>query len=235
MRKFYWVIVMIVAALIVDQPMLAMAQSTRIIPTETVSTLSDCKVSNQFKSEMAVPDGTLMVSKGKSLVQKRDLQLIVQDKTVFSISEESGKSTLTVKSGRVDFSFRADSKQVAFQTPNRLIDTASKSMTGMVKGHLIVTAERAELAVTEGALQVAGKNGPELIEAGHPLALAGAVWTCDAGVSSGTKSDSDNKEAGLFGLGTAGTALLAVGVAGAGVAAGIAASQSSSSSPTSVQ
>ena len=228
MKKFCKSFVVVLAALLVAQPMLAAAASSaRIIPTGNVSLLADGKEMSQFRSEMPLPQGALMACNGNALVQTQNLQLVAVDKTVFALAESQKQWDLTVKSGQVDFAISAQAKPMAFHTPHDSIQAEQAIVPagsdGLVRGSLSVAENGTELTIQEGALQVMTSEGQQLVQAGHSVVLAQAkVGNAGKVAAAGTAATAAG--AGVAAAGGSGisstTALAAGGVVAAGIAAG---------------
>jgi hypothetical protein len=220
MRKYNAAIVVLLVACLAAQPLLAgSASAARLIPTEKGSLIIDGKETSSFQSEMPLPEGKLITCKGSCLVQGRNMQLVAHDKAVFALSEAPEQYDLTVQSGRIGFAAGPESKEIAFHTPDQTIRSEKTAVQGtdkVVRGFVSVTDKGAEIAVEEGALQVATANGTKLIEPGRPLTFGAGT----AGMAAAT--------AGLAGASSSGVSAGAVAaggaVAGVGVAAGVAAS-----------
>lgn len=230
MKGFGRFLVLLLAALLVAQPMLAVAGSpVRIIPTGNVSVLDNGKEVNRFKSEMPLPEGTLMVCNGNCLVQSRNLQLVAQDQAVFALAEAKDRWDLTVKDGRIDFAMGADAKSVAFHTPQDLVRTerviVPASGNGLVRGYVQVSDQGTQLSVQEGTLQVSGNKGVQTIEAGKSITLAQATMGPAVERDTGSKGKTEIKgTAGYYvpGLGcVSGATAATLAVIGAGAGAGI--------------
>lgn len=176
---------------LVFQPLLAVAgPGARLIPNGNVSLLKDGNEVTQFKSEMPLPDGLLMVSKGSCVVQSSGLQFVAQDQAVFGLSESFDRWNVTIKSGRVDFAMRGDAKLVTFNTPHDTIRTDSfivpASSDGLVKGYILVSDAGTELRMDDGGLQLATAEGAQTVQAPGQIVLA-SMKTSEA-VTSGADS-----------------------------------------------
>ena len=229
MKKFCKSFVVVLAALLVVQPMLAVAASpARIIPTGNVSLLADGKEMSQFRSEMPLPQGALMACNGNCLVQTQSLQLVAADKTVFALAESQKEWDLTVKSGQVDFAIAAQAKPMAFHTPHDIITAEQAiipaSSDGLVRGYVSVTENGTELTVQEGALQVMSSDGRQLVQAGHSVVLAQAkVGKTEKAAAAGAAASAGagaGIAAGSGGISSS-TALAAGGIVAAGIAGGV--------------
>lgn len=190
-----------VAALMIVQPIPVSAESLlRLIPTGTVNLMEDGKTVGSFRSEMPLPQGMLIASKGSCIVQSQSLQLVAHDEALFALAEGSTRWDLTVKTGRVDFSMRPEVKPVTFHTPHDAIQTERVIIPAgsgsLVRGYLSVTDEGTELNVEKGALQVMTRDGSQLVQPGHSIVLAQAVIvplreTQPAAVTTGGTGDSN--------------------------------------------
>ena len=171
---------LVVATLFVGLPTLSTAGKpmVRMIPMGKVSLLSNGKEVRQFKSEVPLPDGLLMVGEGQCVIQSSGLQLVVHDKAVFALEEQSNQWNLNIKQGRVDFAMRPDAKPVTFITPHDVIETqqaiAKASSEGLIKGFVTVTKDETQLGILEGSLRASGTAGSRIIEAGKGISLAQA-------------------------------------------------------------
>lgn len=207
--------VVILAALMVFQPMLSWAGSgARVIPQGKISLLEEGKEATQFQSELPLPEGTLMLCNGNCLVQTQNLQLVAQDRAVFALAEGKARWDLTVKSGQVDFATRADAKPISFHTPFDTIQVEQAivpaSSAAMVRGSIKVSDTESVLSVREGTLQVMGPDGTVLVQPGQGIRLAAAPAT--TGATAGIAGKGETTYAGL----TATTwALIGLGVAAA--------------------
>jgi hypothetical protein len=211
----------VLAALLVIQPMLSWAgQGARVIPEGKVSLLADGKEINQFQSEMPLSEGSMMLCNGRCLVQTPNIQMVAQDQAVFALAEGKTYWDLTVKSGQVDFSMRADAKPISFHTPLDTIQTAQAlvpaSSTGMVKGSIKVTEKESVLNIQEGALQVMAPDGTQLVQSGQAVRLAAA------GTTTGTTTPADTTPLLYGGLTATQWAIIGgVVVVGLGVGLGV--------------
>ena len=224
MKKFGEMFAPILAAVLIAQPIVAIAGNTgRIIPNGKIGIISEGKEVGQIKSEAPVPEGLLMVCDGNCIMQAHGLQLVAQDKSVFAVTEASERWDVAVKNGRIDFGVKADSKSLAFHTPTDVIQVQQvivpASSEGLVRGSVTVTDKGTELAVTEGMLKVAYNGTQQVVQPGEPIVLAqtGAV-TGGTAVAGGTGA----------GITTTG-AIVAGTVAVVGIGAGVAATAGSDS------
>ena len=216
MKRFSRTLVLILAMLMVLQPVLSMAGTgARVIPQGKVSLLEEGKEVTQFQSEMPLPEGTMMLCNGNCLVQTQSLQLVAQDRAVFALAEGKARWDLTVKSGQVDFALRPDAKPISFHTPLDTIQAeraiVPASTGAMVRGSIKVTETESVLSVQEGVLQVMSPDGTQLVQPGQGMRLAAAPATTGA-----TASVAGAGGAPLYAGLTATTwALIGVGVAAA--------------------
>jgi len=189
---------LVIAGLLVGLPALSTAGKpvVRMIPMGSVSLLSDGKEVRQFKSEVPLPDGLLMVGEGQCVIQSNGLQLVVQKNAVFALEEQAKQWNLSIKQGRIDFAIRSDAKPVTFKTPHDVIQTqqavAKVSSEGLVKGFVLVTEDETQLGLLEGTLRASGTGGSRIIEAGKGISLAqasppGAVGGGGAGATAGAE------------------------------------------------
>jgi hypothetical protein len=225
-------VVLVVAALFVLQPVLAMAASpVRVIPTGKVSVLSDGKEASQFRSEMPLPQGSMLACDGKCLVQTQGLQLVARDKAIFALSEAQSKWDLAVKSGSIDFAISANAKQLAFHTARDLIEVQEAiipaSSDGLVRGTIAVTEDQTKLTVHQGALRIAGQDGEQLIQSGQFITLAQAKVAPDA---LPLQEGSGPPPPGGLSIG-AKVGIAAVGLAGLGIGLGLGLSGDDETSP----
>ncbi len=227
MRKICEMLVLLMVAVMIGHPMAAFAGSSpRLIPNGAVSVLADGKEVDQFRSEMPMPQGTMMACSGSCIIQSQSLQLVARDKAVFALTEESSRWDLTVKTGRVDFAMRSEAKPVSFNTPHDTIRTKQvivpASSGGLVRGFVSVTEKGTELSVQEGALQVVDHRGTQLVQPGHSLLLAQAVIPAApapaaSGNAAGGGSLTQNQKIGLGVMGAGAVAIVtAAAVASSG-------------------
>jgi len=170
---------LLVALLAAWQPLYAAEQSAvRLIPLQQVTLLKDGKPAQQFRSEVPLPEGLMLASSGKCLLQTKGLQLTAYDKTIFAVRQADRQWDLSIKTGRIDFALRADTKPIAFRTPNQLVQTepalVPASTGGLIKGYVKVTADRTEFVVQQGALRVTTSEGTQLLQNGRSIVLAQA-------------------------------------------------------------
>lgn len=176
------IVALLLVGCLVAQPMAGYAgASARLVPSGKVSVMDKGKEVNQFRSEMPLPQGILMACNGSCVVQAQNVQVVVHDKAVFALVDDSSQWDLTVNAGRVDFALRAEGKPISFHTPHDLIETQQMIIPagseGVLRGHVTVTEKTTELAVDAGAMQVLTRNGVELVEQGHTIVLAQAQMT----------------------------------------------------------
>lgn len=169
--------VMLLALLTTWQPLWAAGRSAvRLIPQEKVTLLEDGKPTRQFRSEVPLPEGLTLRSSGKCLLQADGLQLMAQDKAVFALNQNERRWDLAIRSGRIDFTLRADARPVAFHTPAGLLETEQAlvpaSTGGLIKGYVEVQKDRTSLVVEEGALRLRTAQGVQLAQNGQPIILA---------------------------------------------------------------
>lgn len=232
MRESWKVFVVVLVALLVAQPTLALsATPVRLIPSGNVSLLADGKEVRQLNSEMPLPQGTLMACNGNCLVQTQSLQLVAQDKAVFGMAESAERWDLTIKSGHVDFALTGQAKPVAFHTPHDLIQTQQVIVPanngGLVRGYVAVAESGTEFRVLEGSVQVASSNGTQMVQAGNSITLAQAQVTGTAKqgkVAAGAGAAALATGGALAGTtgGISTASMVAAGVAAAGIATGVA-------------
>ena len=230
----------VLVAMLVVQPAVVMAGSSgRLIPSGNVDVFSDGKEVQQIRSEVPLPEGSLMVCNGNCVVQTHGLHLLAQDKSVFAVAMGKEGWNVAVKSGRIEFGVNADAKPIAFLTPQDVIRVnqviVPVSTDGIVRGSISVNEQGTQLSVEQGTLNVSYNGGEQLVQPGVPIVLAQA--------DGGSKSD-DQKRAGAvvppaagagaaaggaFGMST--TTLMVIGgvAAAGGIAGGVAAATSSNS------
>jgi hypothetical protein len=217
MKRMSRTVVTILALLLVVQPVFSWAgPGARVIPQGNVSLLEEGKEVGQFRSELPLPEGTLMLCNGNCLVQTQNLQLVARDQAVFALAETKERWDLTVKSGQLDFAMRPEAKPISFHTPHDTLQTQGAivpaSGTAMVRGSIKVTENESVLTMQEGTLQVMSPDGTVLVQPGQGLRLAQAqgtpkAATASAGAGGGTST--------LAWVGAA------VGVAAIGTVAGV--------------
>ncbi len=227
MRKLFEFAAILLVALLIGQPVVAFAASSaRLVPSGQVSVLDNGKEVDQFHSEMPLPQGILMACNGSCVVQIQNIQLVAQDKAVFALADDDARWDLTAKSGRIDFAFRSNAKLVSFRTPHDVIQTerivVSASSEGMVRGYLNVTADKTELTVEQGALQVSTRNGTQTIEPGKSIVLAQAQVPPPVTDKKKVGADLPAGGGGGGGGGLSTAAWVGIGVGAAGIAAGAA-------------
>lgn len=225
MRKTVGAGIFVLAVLLmVGQPVWAASGTpVQLVPFGKVTLLENGKPAQQFKSAMPLPQGLMLMSSGKSLLQANGLQLMAHDKAVFALQQGSKHWNLSIKSGRIDFALRPNAEPITFHTPNDLLQTrqavVSASSNGLIKGYVEVAGGHTKLAVAQGALRVTSSHGSQVVQNGHTLVLAQAMGTAGAaGAATGTAAPVVTS--GL----TTGVITGGVGVAAIGVGAGSAAS-----------
>lgn len=226
MKTISKMVVSVLVVLLVAQPMLAMASSpAQLIPTGKVSVLSEGKEVKQFKAEMPLPQGVMMLCSGSCLVQAQSLQLVARDKAVFGLTEARESWNLIIKSGRVDFAFHPDSKPVAFHTPGDLLQVEKvivpAGISGVARGYVSVIEQGAQLTMLEGALQVTGSQGSQLVQPGHTIVLAQANLP-PAPEAQDKSSDQDKAGGAVGGAGAEGAAVGGAGAEGAAAGGAVA-------------
>lgn len=231
MQRICKFLVIVLVSVLVLQPVLSLAgSSARLIPTGKAALMKDGKETSQFQSEMPLPEGQLISCKGNCLVQAENFQLVAHDKAVFAAAETGKQWELTVNEGTVEFAVGSPDKLLAFHTPDDIIrvEKIVSANKGPVRGYVSVTENGTEIKVQEGAIQLAGRNGSQMVEAGHSMIIARSEGN-NAGkvVAAGAAAGAGGAAAAATGGGAAGVsgaALGAMGVVAAGVAAGIAVS-----------
>jgi hypothetical protein len=177
MNKISGMLVLVLVSLLIAYPTLAgMSSSAQLIPSRKVSLLSEGKETRQFQTQMPMPQGVMLLCNGSCLVQMQSLQLVAQDKAVFGLIEANESWDLTIKNGRIDFAIRPESKPMTFHTPGDLLQVERVILpagsNGLVRGYISVTEQKTELVAEEGALQIAGTDGSQLVQPGSPIVLA---------------------------------------------------------------
>jgi len=227
----------LVAALIV-QPVIAMAGSSgRLIPNGTVGILSDGKEVQQIRSEVPLPEGSLMVCNGNCIVQTHGLRLVAQDKSVFAVVLGNEGWKVAVKSGRIEFGVNSDAKPIAFLTPQDVIQVnqviVPASTDSIVRGSLSVTEKGTQLSVEQGMLKVSYNGSEQLVQPGMPILLAQADGGAGAGAGAGgAGAGAGGAVAGgtILGMSTPTAAIVGTGIVVVGGVAGAAVGTSGSSS-----
>lgn len=149
-------------------------------PNGTMSVLENGREVRRIQSEMPVPDGLQLLCNGRCLVQMEGVQMVAHDQAVFAVSEGADSWDVSVKSGRLDFAMRSDADLVTFRTPHDVVrfeDAVFSADTGsMVRGSLIVTENETRLALHEGTLKVASRNGSQVLSPGAEIRLASSEF-----------------------------------------------------------
>jgi hypothetical protein len=177
-------------------------------PNGTMSVLENGREVRRIQSEMPVPDGLQLLCNGRCLVQMEGVQMVAHDQAVFAVSEGADRWDVTVKSGRLDFAMRSDADLVTFRTPHDMIrfeEAIFSADTGsMVRGSLIVTEKETRLALHEGTLKVASRNGSQVLSPGAEIQLASSEFAPEEGEAVAGEGLSGTTKAALAaGLGTA--------------------------------
>ncbi|MHC1729939.1 MAG: hypothetical protein AB9866_28730 [Syntrophobacteraceae bacterium] len=181
-------------------PLVHGAQSARIIPHGNSKILID---GQEFLSEMPLPEGSSLVCRGTCLIQGPDFQLAAHNNAEFSLVQTETGWTLTIKSGRIDFSLQ-QSANLTIVGPDGTYHAQKvvpASAGGQVKGSITVSGQTTKFAVTEGKLHLAGAAGALLIEPaaggfGGTAATATAIGlpVAGAGVAAGLGMSGDDKQ-----------------------------------------
>ncbi len=179
-KKGRFIIVVVFFGLMVYPLMATAGSMTRMIPQQRVCVLENGKQINQFNSEMPMPKGQLLMSKGPCLIQSNDMQLMAQDQSIFALTEKSGNKELLVKKGRIDFSLPAGNDLMSINTPRdsvqikRTITTAETS-NNLVKGYVVVNKGKALIGIHQGKIEMVSQNGySKQISSGQTFTLAQA-------------------------------------------------------------
>ena len=177
MGKLAGLAVIISAIFLIVQPVCADEGTTiKLIPKGSVKIFGVNGPDKVIRSEIPLPQGTMMVCSGQCLIQDKGLTAVAQDKAVFALLENAKHWDLTVKEGRVDFILRPDMKPISFHTPFDSLQTqpgmTPASSDSKIRGFIVVTEDSAELRVTEGSLKVLSDDGMLMVNPKQGIRLA---------------------------------------------------------------
>lgn len=216
MKRNHFHIWIVLIAFVFGLPAICAAQSVRVSPLTQDATLTEVATGNQYQAEANMPEGPV-VAKGNWLVQGPNFALGAYDKSSFSLAQTDNVWTLSVTSGKVDFSLPPDSN-MQFVCGGKTYQF--KGAGEPVKGS--IDASTCKFASTQGKFQLAVVGG-----------AAGAAGVAGAG-GAGATVISVAPAGGILGGGTAATAAmigLPVVGAGAGLGAGLSGSGGSGQAP----
>lgn len=172
-------------------------QSSRIMPSGKVVLYKGDQKAGEFTSEAPFPEGYELQCQGRCAAKMNDVFLVAEDKTRFSVSNNPAGQDIQLKEGTVYFALSKLSGALVFSAPNvsfsaeELVVNASTS--GVLKGYVKVTAEAAEIGVTEGgSMMISSPEGKKMIGSGEKIVVAqndkgaAAAGTTTAAAESGT-------------------------------------------------
>jgi len=156
-------------------------QTGRIIPKGKVTLYHGNQKIGEFSSEAPLPEGTFLSVQDECGVKMRDLYLVGIDKSLFSVTTNSGSRELTVKHGTVYFALSTMPHILVFITPDGVITTWEVMLNasaddGLLSGYISVTDHVTKLGVLKGGSMLVSVDGGEIvrIKAGQELRLAQA-------------------------------------------------------------
>jgi len=167
----------------------------RLIPQDSVNIIFDDGMHREIRSEVPLPEGLMLESRGQAMIQGPGLQAVAQDGTSFAIVDAGESWDFNVQHGRMDFAFRPDAKPILFTTAHGIFQVeptiASDSYNAMipmcvggaaegevpetsgsmVRGYLVVNGEDARLVMEEGFSRLAYADTQCLLQSGQGIQL----------------------------------------------------------------
>jgi hypothetical protein len=151
----------------------------RLIPDGKVSLYKGNQKIGEYRSEAPFPNDTLLSVQGQCGVKLDNVYLVATDKSLFSIRAERHSRILTLERGTAYFALA--SNDLAFQTPNQVVNTNkiildASSDHGLLKGYISVENGTTKIGVLEGgSMSLTVNDGnPIMVKSGQELLLAQA-------------------------------------------------------------
>lgn len=155
------------------------ADSNRIIPSGKVTLYEGDKAVGAYSEEAPLPEDITLVCSGDCGIKTKNLRMVAEDGTRFSVNIAGGSNVLQVKKGTLFFALAEMPCPIVFATPfgtytaqQVMINTSAKG--GILQGYLKVTEDTGELGVYGGSLVVTSDEGDQTIPDGKAILLAQA-------------------------------------------------------------
>jgi len=191
--------------------------SGRIFPKGRVFIYKDGQKVGEFSKEAPLSNGALMECKGRCGVKLRDLHLVAEDNSIFSVSTDLYSRELYVSKGTVYFAVSNMDRTLVFKTDHGSFTTKQVLLNasadgGVLKGYINASPDGSELGVVEGgSMLVSTFDGEQMIRSGNRIVLAQA--NLGGGQPAGAKKDEKKRSAlVIVGIGAAVTAAVVGGV-----------------------
>lgn len=156
-------------------------QTGRIIPKGKVALYHGNQKIGEFSSEAPLPEGTFLSVENECGVKMKGLYLLGIDKSLFSVTTNTGSRELRVKHGTVYFALSTMPHILVFITPDGVITTYEVMLNasvndGLLSGYISVTDHVTKLGVLKGGSMLVSVDGGETkrVKAGQELRLAQA-------------------------------------------------------------
>ncbi len=165
--------------------------SGRIFPKGKVFIYKDGQKVGEFSKEAPLSNGALMECKGRCGVKLRDLHLVAEDNSVFSVSTDLYSRELYVSKGTVYFAVSNMDRTLVFKTDHGSFTTKQVLLNasadgGVLKGYIKASPDGSELGVLDGGtMTVSTFEGDKIIRSGKRILLA-QVPPATTGAGGGT-------------------------------------------------
>ena len=190
--------------------------TSRLIPTDSVSIYQDGKVIGKYTREAPLPLGEVLACNGRCAIKSNTMTMVAEDGTVFSIDAGSGSRVITLMKGKIHFGISDLPESIVFVTPQGAISADqiflnASSGTRMLEGYLAAGTESSEIGVIDGgSMKVRTYEGETLVRPGNRLLLAQAdIGTGTGGAGAGAGGAAEGGF--LAGMSTGTMASLAAG------------------------
>jgi len=166
--------------------------SGRIFPKEKVFIYKNGLKVGEFSKEAPLSNGALMECKGRCGVKLRDLHLVAEDNSVFSVSTDLYSRELYVSKGTVYFAVSNMDRTLVFKTDHGSFTTKQVLLNasadgGVLKGYINASPDGSELGVLDGgSMTVSTFEGDKMIQPGKRILLAQVPPTTGVVAGEGT-------------------------------------------------
>jgi len=164
------------------------ADTSRLIPTDSVSIYRDGKVIGEYTKEAPLPLGEVLACNGRCVIKSSTMTMVAEGETVFSIDADSGSRVITVMKGKIHFGISDLPASILFVTPQGAISAdqiflhASGGASRILEGYLAAGTESSEIGVIDGgSMKIRTHEGEILVRPGNRLLLAQADIGTGAG------------------------------------------------------
>ena len=190
--------------------------TSRLIPTDSVSIYQDGKVIGEYTREAPLPLGEVLSCNGRCTIKTNTMTMLAEDGTVLSMDADATRRVITVLKGRIHFGISDLPVAIVFVTPQGAVSTDqiflhASSETRMLEGYLAAGTESSEIGVIDGgSMKVRTYEGETLVHPGNRLLLAQAdIGTGTGGTGAGAGGAAEGGF--LAGMSTGTMASLAAG------------------------